>query len=1219
MTKTLGFQLDMEGSSSTIHQLAEVETTLQGVTQQLKELKKEGKLKENIEQFKQLRAEQIKLQQDGTKLRKEIREQRKEFEATKYPKDSLIGLRQEYRNLSKQIAQLDAQTLKSTHGQNLVNQAAAIDKQIKKTEYAIGNFRRNVGNYQDALRGVGGLVGGQLGIAGVGMGGGAGLAGLINPWIAVAGGAIKVIADLSKVSKEYETQLTNLKAVSGANADEIERLDRQAQNLGATTLFTASSVAGLQTELAKLGFTVQEIIDATPEIIKFSTALEVDAGRSAALAGAALRAFQMDASEMNRVVSTLAVSTTKSALDFSKLENALPTVAAVAKGFNFEIEDTVALLGQLADAGLDASTAGTATRNILLNLADANGQLAKRLGGSVSTFDELIDSLKELNSQGIDLNETLELTDKRSVTAFNLFLENAEKTRELKDAVTDATQELDKMAKMKEETAAGAAAKFKSAYDGLLLSIDSGNGTLSKARKGWLNFLETQFTGLRMINEGSMSWSQALTTPFKDFADLIDDIDRERKILNEFSDDMGNLVTRFDEAGNAIEDLQNKMPDEPLFQKLWLDQKVGDEKAIVNPLVKLNNEIKELKSQLDDPDLSGKEIQKLLNKIDQTQAKINNITGRGKSRIQKAAKEFIDGSLAYFNNEVKIARQALDNISLDDPEAFRKAKEQLDKAQADLDQAKQNLRNAEDIALEQDLENIERLKNERVLSILESGMTQENMTKSLRDLEDQTQLEILRLKIAYAKQGSKELEALEVQLAQKKVEIADKAGKDSADALQRQLQSELDNIDKALADDLLSLNLSARPQFENLQEELDTAVGIEQYEAVIQRKQDLEKELADEIKRLTLEAERERIQIKKSFADQGTLEYSELLKRESEIELQLVQMTEEQKDRIRKNFFEKQLQREEQIRELYENSIDLANEANRSLTKIALNRIDAERNAQLDALDEYTQRRIERAEGDEELISRIREEEERKREEIEREAFERSKRAAKAEAVVQGAIAAVRAFVSPGFPAAFGLLPFIAGQVALSVAEIASQTFALGGKVRRVDPDHIYSAPQKLPAGKITARPNVRPTPQGDNVFALVKPGEVILNQQQQAAAGGPDFFRRLGVPGFASGGRVEHAGAYNTGGLVSDLGFNPNEMPNALSNFTLSSQGRSGLSDGDIDQLASRVGNILAPMLFNAVKQGSKEGTNTGAFEALNEDKRLKERQNWSRLNSEF
>ena len=76
------------------------------------------------------------------------------------------------------------------------------------------------------------------------------------------------------------------------------------------------------------------------------------------------------------------------------------------------------MLGKLADAGFDASMSATATRNILLNLADGSGKLALELGKPVKTLPDLVDGLKTLRDRGVDLNTTLELTDKRSVSAF---------------------------------------------------------------------------------------------------------------------------------------------------------------------------------------------------------------------------------------------------------------------------------------------------------------------------------------------------------------------------------------------------------------------------------------------------------------------------------------------------------------------------------------------------------------------------------------------------------------------------------------------------------------------------------------------------------------------------------------------------------------------------------------------------------------------------------
>ena len=115
-----------------------------------------------------------------------------------------------------------------------------------------------------------------------------------------------------------------------------------------------------------------------------------------------------------------------SALDFEKLNASMSTIAPVANKFGFSVEATTALLGQLSNAGFDASSAATATRNIFLNLADSSSKLAKRLKEPVKDIPSLLKGLKQLKNEGVDLAQALELTDKRSVAAFATLLEGTE-------------------------------------------------------------------------------------------------------------------------------------------------------------------------------------------------------------------------------------------------------------------------------------------------------------------------------------------------------------------------------------------------------------------------------------------------------------------------------------------------------------------------------------------------------------------------------------------------------------------------------------------------------------------------------------------------------------------------------------------------------------------------------------------------------------------------
>ena len=282
---------------------------------------------------------------------------------------------------------------------------------------------------------------------------------------------IGAFKQLTNIIQDFERANSKLASVLGTTIDGVSRLTDQAKYLGRTTTATASEVTGLQTELAKLGFTQDVIEKLTPSVLKFAKAVDTDLSSAAAFAGAAMRMFNKDADQAEAVMASFAVATTKSALDFHKLEASLSTVGPVANAFGFSLEETTALLGQLSNAGFDASSAATATRNILLNLADANGDLAKALGGPVTNLDELVNGLNKLNAEGVDLAKALELTDKRSVAAFSTFLNGSDSILALRDSITDCTDDFQQMAATMADNAAGSFAGFQSAVEGLILKF----------------------------------------------------------------------------------------------------------------------------------------------------------------------------------------------------------------------------------------------------------------------------------------------------------------------------------------------------------------------------------------------------------------------------------------------------------------------------------------------------------------------------------------------------------------------------------------------------------------------------------------------------------------------------------------------------------------------------------------------------------------------------
>jgi phage-related minor tail protein len=177
----------------------------------------------------------------------------------------------------------------------------------------------------------------------------------------------------------FELQMSKVKAVSGATAEEFQALEEDAKRLGASTIFSASQVAELQTEFAKLGFTAKEITQVTEATLALAQATDSDLARAAEVAGATLRGFGLDANETTRVTDVMAKSFSSSALDMEKFAESMKYVAPIANAAGVSIEETTSLLAVLANAGISGSQAGTSLRRILSELGSETGTTAEKI------------------------------------------------------------------------------------------------------------------------------------------------------------------------------------------------------------------------------------------------------------------------------------------------------------------------------------------------------------------------------------------------------------------------------------------------------------------------------------------------------------------------------------------------------------------------------------------------------------------------------------------------------------------------------------------------------------------------------------------------------------------------------------------------------------------------------------------------------------------------
>lgn len=325
----------------------------------------------------------------------------------------------------------------------------------------------------------------------------------ITSFTAAFASAAKTIADFERANSE-------LAAVLGTNLKGIEDLTQSAKELGRTSEFTASEVTQLQIALSRLGFDSTQIKQMQGSVLNFALAMNTDLASAADFTGASLRAFGLEASETGHLLDVMSASTTNSALDFTKLQASISVVAPIAKSFGLDVEETAAFLGVLANNGFDASSAATALRNILLNLADSNGKLSQGIGHSAKSFDEIIEAFKELSARGIKVDEVLAMTDKRSAAAATTIITQAEAVQSLKDKLDEANGSLDKMAETMSDNLLGATKGLSSAWEGLILSFENSKGPMKDVVNGLTSILNRMTD---IMNGSEAKWYEALLGP----------------------------------------------------------------------------------------------------------------------------------------------------------------------------------------------------------------------------------------------------------------------------------------------------------------------------------------------------------------------------------------------------------------------------------------------------------------------------------------------------------------------------------------------------------------------------------------------------------------------------------------------------------------------------------------------------------------------------------
>lgn len=377
------------------------------------------------------------------------RERRLEIKVRQSATGSIEQMRAKLALVSLQWArETKAMGTNSKLSKSLERDKVRLTKTLKRLEKQTGDNRRNVGNYSSAL---GRLKGSLLSVAqasGVMFG---------------VFGAVRLIQGSVDIIKDFEKTNATLSGVLQVAKSDMTALTDESIRLGSITVKTAQEVAGLELSYARLGFTQNEILALTEDTITGSIALNSALDETALLTGAMVRTFdEFDITDAATILDVMSLSTAKSALNFEKLQKALPIVGGAANAAGVPFNTLVALLGKLADAGIDVSSSSTSIRNIFIDSAKAG-----------EDYTQIIERIK--NSQE-KLTTAADAFGKRAAISATVLANQIDGTKELNEQLNNAAGTMDSMAKKELDTLDGALKLLQSAWEGYILNIDRANG-----------------------------------------------------------------------------------------------------------------------------------------------------------------------------------------------------------------------------------------------------------------------------------------------------------------------------------------------------------------------------------------------------------------------------------------------------------------------------------------------------------------------------------------------------------------------------------------------------------------------------------------------------------------------------------------------------------------------------------------------------------------------
>ena len=244
----------------------------------------------------------------------------------------------------------------------------------------------------------------------------------IKSVIAAAGitAAVKSVLD---AGMSFDSSMSQVAATMGTTVDQIQDLRDFAQEMGATTAFSATEAADALNYMALAGYDAETAMNMLPTVLNLAAAGSIDLARASDMVTDASSALGLDLEETAQMVDIMAKAASSSNTSVEQLGEAMLKIGGTAKNLDGGTTELATAFGILADNGIKGSEAGTHLRNILLSLTPKSEDAAKAMESLGFNAYDADGNLRPLNETFADLAMSLEgmSTEQRQSVLANIF------------------------------------------------------------------------------------------------------------------------------------------------------------------------------------------------------------------------------------------------------------------------------------------------------------------------------------------------------------------------------------------------------------------------------------------------------------------------------------------------------------------------------------------------------------------------------------------------------------------------------------------------------------------------------------------------------------------------------------------------------------------------------------------------------------------------------